>query len=340
MQRTIRISALLLALFLLSSALVSCASSENERAVGSVGEYEILYDELRFVTLSYKEILDATYGDGIADNGTIWDDPTLSERYLPELKTKVMTMLEQNYRVLLACAAYGIGKDVLESKEIQSEVDRQFESAVKSYPTKKDFLDEMESNGMSERLYRFYLAREQMKYKLRDAVLADENADIIRDQQSFHTWLTNGNCVYVQHVFLRNDPDDDVEFNRRRAEEISVMLQNKEKHINELVGNGFFNEDLTNVAPYYLIPYLFDESLVVAGLRLYDVGDASDVIETEEGFWVLQRIEEPTGELDKQIGDLFDAYIWAKLGMDPTQGVKIEITFNDYGNSLDLTTVK
>lgn len=338
MQKTVKLSALLLALCLLSLTLLSCAPSENERAVATVGEYEILYEELRFVTLSYKQILDATYGDKIAENGTIWDDPALAERHLPELKAQVMTMLEQNYRVLLACSAYGIGRDVLESKEIQDEVDRQFESAASSYPSKKDFLEEMEANGMTEHLYRLYLAREQMKYKLRDAVLSDENADVIRDQQSFHTWLTGGNSVYVQHVLIKKGTE--TAFNRRRAEEISVMLQNKEKHIDELVGDIRFNEDLTNVSPYYLIPFLFDEALVAAGLRLYDVGDASDVVETEDGFWVLQRIEEPAGELEKQIGDLFDAYIWAKLGMDPTQGVKIEITFNDLGKEIDLAAMK
>ena len=338
MQKNIKIFALFLALLFLSLSLLSCAPSENERAVATVGEYEILYEELRFVTLSHKEILDATYGDGIAENGTIWDDPTLAERYLPELKEQVMTMLEQNYRVLLACSAYGIGRDALNSSEIQNEVDRQFKSAAASYPSEKDFLTDIEANGMTENLYRLYLAREQMKYKLRDAVLADESTDIIRSQQSFHAWLTDGNCVYVQHVFIKKGTE--TEFNRRRAEEISVMLQNKERHINELVGDSRFNEDLTNVAPYFLIPYLFDEALVAAGLRLYDVGDASDVIETEDGFWVLQRIEEPKDTLQAQIGDLFDSYVWARIGMDPTQGIGVEITLNDYGKEIDLAAMK
>ena len=338
MSKAVKILALTVALLFLSLPLLSC--SENEKAVATVGEYEILYEELRFITMSYQKILDVTYGDGIADNGTIWDDERTAELYRADLERSVMEMLEQNYRVLLACEHYGIGKSVLESAEIQSAVDRQVKSAEESFASRDDFLADMEANYMTENLYRLYLAREQIKYKLRDAVLADESSTVIKDQQSFYDYLREGNGIYVQHVLIRNDAGEDQETNRAIAKEISVALQNKEHHINDYVGNAYFNEDLTNVAPYYLVPALYDEALVTAGQRLYDVGDATDVIETEEGFWVLQRIEEPEGELDRQIGDLFDSYIWASLGNGSVIGTDVTITFNDYGKSIDLTQIR
>jgi hypothetical protein len=55
---------------------------------------------------------------------------------------------------------------------------------------------------------------------------------------------------------------------------------------------------------------------------------------------VLQRIEEPEGELDRQIGDLFDSYIWASLGGDSIVGTDLTITLNDYGKSIDLTQIR
>lgn len=340
MQKTIRYLAALLSCLLLLLPLSSCAQSENEKIVATVGEYEIRYEELRFVTMSYQKILDATYGDGIEDNGTIWDDPALAAKHLPELEEKVLLMLEQNYRVLVACAAHGIGKDVLESPEIQAEVDRQVKSAADSFSSRDAFLKDMEANFMTENLYRHYLAREQMKYKLRDAVLKDGDSTLIRDQQSFYAWLREGNGVYVQHVFIRNDEGEDVEANRLIATEVSLSLRSRERHIDDYVGNAFFNEDLTNVSPYYLIPSLYDEEIVASGLRLYEVGDASEVIETEEGFWVLQRIEEPEGELDRQIGDLFDSYLWAAIGTDTADGVSVTVEFNDYGKSLVLSELR
>ena len=337
MKKALRCAALLLALLFLSLPLFSC--SQNERAVGTVGDYEILYEELRFVTMSFKKVLDADHGDSIADNGTIWDDPVLAARYSEALRERVTEMLQQNYRVLIACEQYGIGKDVLESDEIREAVDRQIESAIRSFGSRDAFRADMESNYMTEHLYRLYLAREQMKYKLRDAVLKDSETALIRDQQSFFEWLRDGNCVYVQHVFVRNDEGEDVSTNRLIAKEISVALQNKERHIDSYVGT-MLNDDLTNVSPYYLIPSVYDKALTDAGLRLYDVGDATDPIETEEGFWVLQRIEEPEGALESQIGDLFDTYLWASIGGDLSGDTEVEIVWNDFGKEIDLTQMQ
>ena len=340
MKNIKKITAAILACICIALSLAGCAANENERVIGTCGTYDVLYEELRFVTMTYKKILDETYGDGNAENGTIWDDPVLAQRHLPELEEKVMQMLEQNYRVLIACAAHGIGRDVLESAEIQAEVDRQVKSAEESFSSRDAFLKDMEANFMTESLYRHYLAREQMKYKLRDAVLKDESSTLIRDQQSFHAWIREGNGVYVQHVLIRNDEGEDIETNRLIATEISRNLRSHERHIDEYVGNAFFNEDLTNVSPYYLIPSLYDEALVEAGQRLYEVGDASEVVETKEGFWVLQRIEEPEGELDRQIGDLFDAYLWAAIGADTSDGVTVTVEFNDYGKSILLSDLR
>jgi diguanylate cyclase (GGDEF)-like protein len=55
MSKAVKILALTVALLFLSLPLLSC--SENEKAVATVGEYEILYEELRFVTRTYNQIL-------------------------------------------------------------------------------------------------------------------------------------------------------------------------------------------------------------------------------------------------------------------------------------------
>lgn len=341
---TTYISCLLVAALLLL-ALVGCAKeTDNEselysQVVGSAGEYDILYEELRFATLTYRQILDVTYGDGVAENGTIWDRPESAERYRGELEKKVLALLEENYRVLAACSAYGIGRDVLEGNEIQSMVSMQYKTAMNGFESEEAFLEGMKENFMTERLYRLYLARDFMKYKLRDAVLADESSNVIKDQDSFLKWLNNGNCVYVQHILLKNDIGDDKETNRRLAQEVSDSLKSGDEIIDTFVGSAFFNEDLTNVAPYYLIPGLYDKALTDAGLRLYSDGDASDVIETEEGFYVLQRLPAPKGDLEGKLADLFDTYLWAMIG-ESSSSTESAVTLNDYGSSIDLVTLK
>ena len=344
MRKYIKCLAALLAALLLFFSLAGCAEEKDAEdelysgVVGSAGEYDILYEELRFVTLTYKQILDVTYGDGVAENGTVWDRPESAERYRGELEKKVLSMLGENYRVLAACSAYGIGRDILEGDEIQSMVEMQYKTAMNGFESEESFLEDMHANFMTERLYKLYLARDFMKYKLRDAVLADQNSTVIKDQESFRTWLNNGNCVYVQHIFLRNDEGDDKEANRRLAEEVSESLQSGDQIIDTYVGSAFFNEDLTNVTPYYLIPGLYDKALTDVGLRLYSTGDASDVIETDEGFYVLQRLEAPKGDLDTKLADLYDTYLWAMIGEQNTTA-ESEAFLNDYGRSIDLVAM-
>lgn len=145
MKRSLKYTALLLSLILLLLPLSACSEEDNspdedEKIVGSAGEYDILYDELRFVTLTYKKLLDIDYGDGDAANGTIWDDEDTAQRYKKTLEDKVYAMLEENYRVLAACSVYGIGRDVLESEEIQSRVEAQYKSAIATFQARKPFL--------------------------------------------------------------------------------------------------------------------------------------------------------------------------------------------------------
>ena len=60
------------------------------------------YEELRFVTLFYKDSLEGKYGKGI------WDDPATAEKYRAELEELVMENLNENYVVLSTCENLGI----------------------------------------------------------------------------------------------------------------------------------------------------------------------------------------------------------------------------------------
>ena len=253
-------------------------------------------------------------------------------------------MIADNYKVLIQCELYGYGSETLYGSEIQNEVTRQLNEEIEGIGGADIFREEMDAISMTESLYRLYLARDLMKYKLRDAILtaADKPADMITDQTAFHNWLLDGNCVYVQHVLLRFDEEkkEDITGNEQLANEISLKLRLKEKQIEDYVGTRL-NDDLTKLAPYYIIPGLYDEALVDAAMELTRDRDASGAVKVGNDFYVLQRIEEPSGNLDSQLSSLFDSYLWAKIGEKTNQSeVKPVITLNEYGKSIDLVTIR
>ena len=68
-----RAGAMALALVLMLTALAGCTSRadrENQRVIGESGGFDVLYEELRFVTLLVKDAMAGEYG---AD---IWKTPT------------------------------------------------------------------------------------------------------------------------------------------------------------------------------------------------------------------------------------------------------------------------
>ena len=101
MKKILRIAASVLAIVMLLTAAVSCRSKQEkleQTVVGTCGGHDVLYEELRYVTLTYKEMFESTYGEGI------WDTPESAEKYRAELEETVMAMLCNNYAVLAACA--------------------------------------------------------------------------------------------------------------------------------------------------------------------------------------------------------------------------------------------
>ena len=136
MSKFLRTVALLLVVLTIAPILGGC--SQNKKVIATCGEYEVYYEQLRFATLNYKLELDELYGDGISSNGTIWDDPTLAEQYKPMLEERVWSLMADNYAILAACAAYGIGKDVMESKAVQAAVDEQMKALRNSHATYAD----------------------------------------------------------------------------------------------------------------------------------------------------------------------------------------------------------
>ena len=87
MGKRLMICALALLLLLMSA----CSDNRQDRkVVGTCAGYDVLYEELRYVTLTYKDMLEATYGEGI------WDDPATAEQYRAELEETVFRVILNN----------------------------------------------------------------------------------------------------------------------------------------------------------------------------------------------------------------------------------------------------
>ena len=326
----------LLALLLL--LLCACSGNRQDlKVVGSCAGYDVLYEELRYVTLTYKDMFEATYGEGI------WDDPATAEQYRAELEETVFRVMLNNYAVLAACAAHAITAEDLENDAIREAVDANIEEAIESYGGEKAFAEALQNMYMTEHFLRFCLSVSQLENELKYAMI-DINR-IENNVDKFMQWIEEGNGVYVQHIYVRNDAGEDREQNRALAENVRAQILGG-TDISKFVGSSV-NDDLQNVSPYYVVRDVYVEALESAAMSLSRVGDVSQVVEVEDGYYVLVRMEESYGEsgenltLMSKVTSLLTSYQWAKVeAYVDTYKENLKIEWNEYGKSIDLLAIK
>ena len=343
--KMMRLAALLLLCGMMICTLGACANAKNKKIIATSGEYEIPYEQLRFVTMTYKMDLDAKYGDGNDANGTIWDDPATAEQYRAELEALVWSTMRENYALLQACAEHGVGRDVLESKEIKKISKDNLKELMAEYDSKKEFNADLEERYATENLFLFYFGLDEMKYQLYDA-LKKEGA-FFSDEASFEAWLSEGNCAYVQHFLLTHESEEEKEENRIILENARQKLIDGEWTLTDCINKA--NDDLTNVSPYYLVRNVHKDELVDTAVAL-EAGEVSEIVEIDGALYVFMRMAETATEdangsiqstLSLQLTSLLSDYQWAIVG-DAVEAAKatVQIELNEYGKSIDLVAMK
>ena len=335
MKTVIRMTALMLALLMLAVICCGCSDQkeQEQRVIGTCAGYEIRYEELRYLTLTYKSFFEDTYGEGI------WDDPATAEQYRAELEETVFRLLLNNYAVLAAGDYYLPQKNAIASDGIQDAVDEMIDSMVESYGGKKGYRQELKKMNATDNLLRFTCGVSQVENELMHALVQDWNL-IEDDPDDFYDWMKDGNYVYVQHVFVCNNEGEKPEDNRAIAEQARLDLLNKVKTIEQLVGSSV-NEDTQNVSPYYVVRGVYKPNIEDAVFDLAFPGDVSYVTETETGFYVFVRMESDDSTLLAQVNKLLNDYQIAMTESYVEEFKKdLKIEWNEYGASLDLLTIQ
>ncbi len=345
-KKFLRAAALFVVCIMLVCSFPSCANAKNKKAVAKSGDYEIPYEQLRFVTMTYKAELEARYGDGNAENGTIWDDAATAEAHRAELEELVWGTIREDYAILQACAAREIGRDVFDGKEIKNTVDEMVDEEIAQFASKREYKDFLESVYATENILRFKYALDEMKYLLRASMKKD--GAFLTEEQAFEEWLRNGNGAYVQHFLLYHESDEEKEANRATLEDARQKLISGEWTLEQCI--NLANEDLSNVAPYFMVRNMHKDVLVDAAVALVNVNDVSEVVEVEGALYVLVRMEEEPilgasgtmeSPLSLKLTQLLSDYQWAIVG-DAVEAAKASLTIEltDYGKGIDLVAMK
>ena len=322
------------------SSLCSCSSSTKEdEVVGKVGEYDVCYDEFYFLAASYKEGLEAKYGEyaklSEAD----------AEKFEGELRELVYSNIVTNYAILSLCAAEDI---TLDDDGLDKRVDKYIDNLVKSeFGTKKEYKKDLKENYLTDRYVRFTAAVDLLYSGLLAELLEDGK---IEDDDEKIKEIIEKEFVRTWHIMISNDAGEDVEANRAKAEEALAKYRDGSMTMYKLIGSAY-NEDIsiTDLDGLYFTRGSLTEEYEDAAFAL-EVGEVSDVIEAPAtsangknvtGFYIIQRLELEDEYIKNNLPVLKEKYQNSVIySMLEEEREGLEFVPNEFALSLDICALE
>lgn len=339
----------------------------DNKLVGKIGDYDIYYDEYSFLALEYRKSLEYKYGEGI------WDDPETAEKYREELEALVFEGIKANYVILTLCDEYGY-KNALKKRDIKKSVDSYIYTLVcaaydekynsgstssngETGTTTEAATDEdttltsaqmkeayayyektLREEGLTDRVMRIFIGVEYAESKLYDIFCEKELIPYSDDD----IWeiMTSDDFICTDHIFLKCENDEDFEKKYAKAVEVRDALRQGDVELEDYIRNGT-DQDLSrpSTAGYYFVKGSMDEAYEDAAFEL-EVGGISDVVKTDDGYYVIKRFEKDRTFMNTHISQYSNQISYAKmLEIVNARRAELSLELNDFGKTLDLVTL-
>ena len=315
-----------MALVLLLGSVAGCSSvkkikstSEESKIVGSCAGYDVRYEELRHLSYIHTEEMKAEYGEDL-----VFDDARAAE-----LLARVEASLCEHYAILDMCEQAGVKRsDKLTKNEVQEEV----EAVVRGLGGIDGYKEYLEAAHMTDAVYRLYTGIVSCQYRYYDEVVFEG-----LEKQAYDAVLENKEFVHTMSIFVRNDKGEDVEDNRKQAEYVREQVLGG-RSLESFIGTKY-NQDMSNCEYYFPRGYMEDAYESVAFSLA--VGEVGEVVETDEGFYVIQRLATDEEYMVNHLETLIDMYIVGQMNLAfAAHAETLSFERNEYGKSLNLLDLK
>jgi len=296
------------------------SSEENARVVGECGGYDVKYEELRFLTLTCKAELAKKYGEDIfSQTSSEWVGD-----YRGELESMVKEQICQNYASIITFNENRIKTSDSETKRY---VEQYVSSIMDSFESEKEYLVYLEECYLTDAVLRLNVALESCFYRYYEK-LAKE-----LDEEAYNAVMNADGFIRTMSIFIKNDSGESVDKNRDDAERIRAEIA-AGAPLSSYIGTKY-NQD-TGACDYYFVKGYFDKAYEDAAFAL-DIGEISPVVETEDGFYIIQRMEPSDTYMLGNIEALKSIYLECKMYENINKlASELEFELNDYGKSLEL----
>lgn len=254
----------------------------------TVGEYKVTYDLYRYFYLNYAREMEDEYTDPAA----------LDRAVRAQIERAVCGL----YGTVALAGDHGITTEDADVRASAAE----YVEAVKTYykEQKLDFAKDIAANNMSEELFVFFMRVDALENKLFSALVQDGGV-IENDDAKLLELFRGEEFVRAKQIFIENDEGEDVENNRAIAAEALAAYKDGTE-FDVLIGR--YSEDLTMPdGGYYFTRKEMIPAFENAAFTLKD-GEISDVVESEDGFHIILRLQKDEDYLQLHFADMKTQY--------------------------------
>lgn len=298
-------------------------TDEQGIVVGKIGEYEIYNDEFSYLLDINKSNIEYKYGR------IDWsDNSALTVECLDELENCIIDGMMMNYAVFEICKDYGIDTD---SREIDKLVNEKIKEIIndengKFKGDKGKYVDASRSGNESDAYIRIIARAAVLEEKIIEKLRENGEIEYVLEKNlpEFITHAKESDMfIRTTHVFYpKTDPKGvDIDEVRIKVGEIADNLksisgdEDRYRAINQAISKCPYNTEgytVANMDGIYFTEGMMGEVYEKAARTLDEYG-TSDVIETDEGFYVIMRLPLDENYIGKNAEVLLQNYSWAKL---------------------------
>ena len=339
-----RISLAIAMLICISAILTSCAvkpiksTAEEAAVIGTIGKYEVRYEELRYLVLNFKQDMALKYGENI------WTDLTMAEQYKEELWERVSDKIVSDYYAVQAMADYyyvgGGSALMMTEKPILDAVQETVEETVDECGSIKKYKEMLASQYLTDNLFRFYTAAETCATEL-FYILVQDLGIIESSDEYIDEYFASEDFVRTNHIFLKGVTEENYE-TAKSLRDTLALSENKEMEMIMLKGVYCADYTMTTIHGKYFARYTSDygEEYETTAFDL-KINQLSDIVETDEGYYIILRLE-PEADYIKENYDLFKDDV---LGSEfnkilASYKADLEFNLNDYGKSINILEIE
>jgi len=331
------------------------STEEESRVVGECGGFEVKYEELRYVTLLYKQALDVRLGkyDTLDSAG--------KAEYEAQLEALVLDDLKSNYIILALCDEYGIKID---SRKVKNHVNDELEKFVEA--TFDGDMDEykawLANNNLTDSFVRLMYKVDYLESQLLDHFI-ENKIGIEYDEYSLEAFAdhimesedwakatyayypkSSVTTTYKGQVYTIWDAKKslpEAEAVSKALAEISSDSERFTYMTKSVIGKAPMVQgySITGTGIYFTVGQMGEEfESATFALDLYGT---SDVIELEDGYYVIMRLPLEEDEVKKQAAELLSHYRYGALKKcEDAKEAEISFIGNEYFDGLSLIDIE